>query len=200
MSTLTLNNWISLHLWKEYTSCDFYKQYLLQGTVALGIPLLRVQTDNDSLTQEQGRPHDYVPDGAFPFVVQNEVEHHCERTKREDNEKLTYRFNLTGFTWPRHDTTIIWCSTTQVISFLLKATKSLTSKAHEEAEEHRIEETKANCKNVLMNHCRHCKHKQHGGWSAALLRDLETETWTQMLKKTKRTIHFKFESFLKYSV
>lgn len=123
MSTLTLNNWISLHLWKEYTSCDFYKQYLLQGTVALGIPLLRVQTDNDSLTQEQGRPHDYVPDGAFPFVMQNEVEHHCERTKREDNEKLTYRFNLTGFTWPRHDTTIIWCSTTQVISFLLKGDK-----------------------------------------------------------------------------
>lgn len=68
-------------------SIDWAKQcsrcYLLQGAVALGIPLLRVQTDNDSLTQEEGCPHDYVPDGTFPLVMQNEVEHHCEKTKNK---------------------------------------------------------------------------------------------------------------------
>lgn len=58
--------------------------YLLQGAVTLGIPLLGVQTDNDSLTQEEGCPHDYVPDGTFPLVMQNEVEHHCERVRDED--------------------------------------------------------------------------------------------------------------------
>lgn len=53
--------------------------YLRERTVALGIPLLRVQTDDDSLTQEQGRPHDDVPDRTLPLVVQDEVEHHCDR-------------------------------------------------------------------------------------------------------------------------
>jgi len=53
--------------------------YLLQGAVALGIPLLGVQTDDDPLAQEEGRPHDYIPDGAFPLVMQNEVEHYYER-------------------------------------------------------------------------------------------------------------------------
>lgn len=48
----------------------------MDGTVALGIPLLGVEADDDPLPQEQGRPHDDVPDGAFPLVVQDEVEHH----------------------------------------------------------------------------------------------------------------------------
>lgn len=52
----------------------------------LGIPLLGVQTDNDSLTQEEGRPHDYVPDGTFPLVMQNEVENHCKRVRIEDQD------------------------------------------------------------------------------------------------------------------
>lgn len=50
---------------------------------------------------------------------------------------------------------------------------SLTSKAHKEAKENRIEEAKADCKNVLMDNCGHCKHKQHGSWSETLLRYLE---------------------------
>lgn len=58
--------------------------YLLQRTVALGIPLLGVQTDNDPLTQEKGRPHDNVPDGTFPLVMQNEVEHHWQREGNKD--------------------------------------------------------------------------------------------------------------------
>lgn len=49
----------------------------------------------------------------------------------------------------------------------------LTSKAHEEAEENRIEEAEADCENVLVDHCGHCKDKQHGGRSAAFLRHLE---------------------------
>lgn len=59
------------------------KCYLLQRTVTLGIPLLGVQTDNDPLTQEKGCPHDYVPDGSFPLVMQNEVEHHCQREREK---------------------------------------------------------------------------------------------------------------------
>lgn len=50
--------------------------YLMDGTVALGIPLLGVEADDDPLPQKEGRPHDDVPDGAFPLVMQDEVEHH----------------------------------------------------------------------------------------------------------------------------
>lgn len=52
--------------------------YLCEGTVALGIPLLGVQTDDDPLTQEEGRPHDNVPDRTLPLVVEDEVKHHCD--------------------------------------------------------------------------------------------------------------------------
>ncbi len=66
--------------------CRFY---LFQWAVALCVPLLGIQTDNDSLTQEEGRPHDYVPDGTFPLVVQNEVEHHCDRIRNEDENVIS---------------------------------------------------------------------------------------------------------------
>ena len=56
--------------------------YLCDGTVALGIPLLAVQTDDDPLSQEEGRPHDDVPDRTPPPVVEDEVEHHCDRGSR----------------------------------------------------------------------------------------------------------------------
>lgn len=36
------------------------------------------------MTQEEGCPHNYVPDGTFPLVMQNEVEHHCRKDKGED--------------------------------------------------------------------------------------------------------------------
>lgn len=55
----------------------------------------------------------------------------------------------------------------------------LTPKAHEEAEKNRIEEAKADCKNVLMDHRRHCKHKQHGCCSETLLRHLEWQMWRE---------------------
>lgn len=48
-----------------------------------------------------------------------------------------------------------------------------TSKAHEETEEHWIEESEANCKNILMDQRRQRKHKKHSGWSETLLRYLE---------------------------
>lgn len=66
------------HIWQY---CSYY---LLQGAILLGIPLLGVQADNDSLTQEEGCPHDYVPDRTFPLVMQNKVEHHCKRVTKED--------------------------------------------------------------------------------------------------------------------
>ena len=56
--------------------------YLCDGTVALGVPLLAVQTDDDPLSQEKGRPHDDVPYRTSPPVVEDEVEHHCDRGSR----------------------------------------------------------------------------------------------------------------------
>lgn len=50
---------------------------------------------------------------------------------------------------------------------------SLTSKAHEEAEEHGVEEAKADRKNVLMDHCRHSENKEHGSRSETFLGYLE---------------------------
>lgn len=50
-----------------------------------------VQTDNDPLTQEEGCPHDNVPDGTFPSVMQNEVEHHCETMKTDKFGSLIKR-------------------------------------------------------------------------------------------------------------
>lgn len=43
--------------------------YLFKGTITLGIPLLRVKTDNNTLTQEEGCPHDDVPNWSFPLVM-----------------------------------------------------------------------------------------------------------------------------------
>lgn len=37
----------------------------------------------------------------------------------------------------------------------------LTSKTHEQAEEHRVEETKANSQHILVNHSRHREDWQH---------------------------------------
>lgn len=58
--------------------------------------------------------------------------------------------------------------------------KILTSKTHEEAEKYGIEETEADCQNVLVDHCWYCEHKQHGRWFTALLRHLE---WTQQMEE-----------------
>lgn len=68
----------------------------------------------------------------------------------------------------------------------------LTSKAHEKAEEDRVEETKADCQNVLMDHSWYCKHKQHGRWFETLLRHLEEtqqieEAGSELSKNT--TVH-----------
>lgn len=68
------------------------------------------------------------------------------------------------------------------ISFQTLLVWFLTSKAHEEAEEHRVEEAKADCQNVLMDHRWYCKHKQHGCWFETLLRHLER---TQQKEKTQ---------------
>ena len=62
------------------TSHIYSGVYLLDGAVALGIPLLRVQADYDPLPQEEGSPHDDVPDGSLSPVVQDEVEHHWQET------------------------------------------------------------------------------------------------------------------------
>lgn len=59
----------------------------------------------------------------------------------------------------------------------------LTSKAHEEAEEDRIKEAKANDQNVLMHQCRQCKHTQHGCWSETLLRHLQKVTANRTMAK-----------------
>lgn len=58
--------------------------------------------------------------------------------------------------------------------------KILTSKTHEEAEKYGIEETEADCQNILVDHCWYCEHKQHGRWFTALLRHLE---WTQQMEE-----------------
>ena len=49
----------------------------------------------------------------------------------------------------------------------------LTSEAHEQAEEDRVEEAKANGKNIFMNHRRHGEHKKHGGCTESHPRHLE---------------------------
>lgn len=54
------------------------------------------------------------------------------------------------------------------ISFQTLLVWFLTSKAHEEAEEYRVEEAKADCQNVLVDHCWYCKHKQYGCWFETL--------------------------------
>lgn len=133
------------------------RRYLLQGAVVPGVPLLRVQTDNDSLAQEEGGPHDYVPDRTFSLVVQNEVKHHFERVKNEDENKSRMI---------KHIKCITENNKFQPREFRL----SLTSKAHKEAEEDGIEETKADREDVLVDNSRQRKHKQHGYWSEALPR------------------------------
>lgn len=70
---------------------------------------------------------------------------------------------------------LLWVTYLYVLNALLIAQRCvfLTSKTHKKAEEYRIEEAKADCKNVLMDHGGHGEHKQHGHWSETLLRHLE---------------------------
>lgn len=57
--------------------------HIFHRAVLAGVPLLAVETNDDTLAQEEGRPHDHVPDGPFPTVVKDEVEDHWEEVKQE---------------------------------------------------------------------------------------------------------------------
>lgn len=50
--------------------------HIFCGAVLAGIPLLAVEADDDTLAQEEGSPHDHIPEGPFPTVIQGEVEDH----------------------------------------------------------------------------------------------------------------------------
>lgn len=50
--------------------------YLFNGAVAPSVPLLRVQADENPLSQEQRSPHDHVPDRPLSSVMKNEVKRH----------------------------------------------------------------------------------------------------------------------------
>lgn len=57
--------------------------HVFHRAVAAGVPLLAVETNDDTLAQEKGCPHDHVPDGPFSTVVKDEVEDHWEEVKQK---------------------------------------------------------------------------------------------------------------------
>lgn len=57
--------------------------HIFCGAVLAGIPLLAVEADDDTLAQEEGSPHDHIPEGPFPTVIQGEVEDHWKGEKWE---------------------------------------------------------------------------------------------------------------------
>lgn len=59
---------------------------LLQGAVALSIPLLGIQTDQDPLAQEERGPHDHVPDWSLPPIVEDEIKHHSEAHEEAEED------------------------------------------------------------------------------------------------------------------
>lgn len=63
----------------------------------------------------------------------------------------------------------------KVIFYPATEHRVLTSKAHEEAEEHWIKEAKTDSENVLMDHSGHCEHKEHGRCSETLIRHLKQQ-------------------------
>lgn len=75
---------------------------LLQRAVLLSIPLLRIEADQDALAQEEGGPHDHIPDWTLPPIMKDKIKNH--------------------------------------------------PKAHEEAEENRVEETEADGQDVLVHY------------------------------------------------
>lgn len=59
--------------------------------ILAGIPLLAVEANDDSLAQEEGSPHDYIPDGPFPTVIEDEVEEHWKEARGEALLKKTFK-------------------------------------------------------------------------------------------------------------
>lgn len=57
--------------------------HVFHGAVLAGVPLLAVEADDDTLAQEEGCPHDHVPDRPFPTVIKDEVEEHWREVKQE---------------------------------------------------------------------------------------------------------------------
>lgn len=43
-----------------------------------GVPLLAVKAKDYAIAKEKGRPHDHVPNRAFPMIMENEVENHSK--------------------------------------------------------------------------------------------------------------------------
>lgn len=56
--------------------------HIFHRAVVASIPLLTIEANDDTLAQEEGSPHDHIPDGALPTVIKDEVEDHWEQTKR----------------------------------------------------------------------------------------------------------------------
>lgn len=76
----------------------------------------------------------------------------------------------------------------------------LTSKAHEEAEEHWIKEAKTDSENVLMDHSGHCEHKEHRRRSETLIRHLKQQKQRDHSNVTHYTIEVpNILSFFKYT-
>jgi len=57
--------------------------HIFRRAVLAGVPLLAVEANDDTLAQEERRPHDHVPDGPLPTVIKDEVEDHWKEVKRE---------------------------------------------------------------------------------------------------------------------
>ena len=73
--------------------------HVFHRAVLAGIPLLAVEANDDTLAQEEGSPHDHVPDRPFPTVIKDEVEDHWKEVKREASFRNKLRIKESKINW-----------------------------------------------------------------------------------------------------
>lgn len=73
--------------------------HIFHRAVLAGIPLLAVEANDDTLAQEEGCPHDHVPDGPFPTVIEDEVEDHWKGVKQEASFRNKLRNKESKTSW-----------------------------------------------------------------------------------------------------
>lgn len=73
--------------------------HIFHRAVLAGIPLLAIEANDDTLAQEQGCPHDHIPDGPFPTVIKDEVEDHWKEMKWETLFRNKLRIKESKTNW-----------------------------------------------------------------------------------------------------
>lgn len=73
--------------------------HIFRGAVLAGVPLLAVEADDDTLAQEEGSPHDHIPEGPFPTVIQGEVEDHWKGEEWEELFRNKLKIQESKITW-----------------------------------------------------------------------------------------------------